>query len=187
MEISVRELCAVESSEDLLITLISLIGLHNLLFDKSSSRLTAVLDFEFAHIGAPVSEWLFSFFDLDGILPAAVSPMGPIRDWMLHEFPQGGVISSDDKKTSKPLNRKLTTAETFAVAWDTALAEAGVNKPSMISGAGETADIWWFSQEICQAYWFFDSFLAKKTPVQLSRMKTSSEQFLEASLAQWGF
>lgn len=33
-----------------------LLGLPNLLFDRTTNRLSAVLDFDFAHIGAPISE-----------------------------------------------------------------------------------------------------------------------------------
>ncbi|KAK9386022.1 aminoglycoside phosphotransferase [Lipomyces mesembrius] len=158
-------------------------SLPNLLFDTSTYRLTAVLDFDFTHIGAPISEWLFSFWDIDGLLPGSADPMGPLRNWLLNGFPQGGLISSNDRNVPETLEPQFT----IAAAWDKALAEAGVKKPSTISGADTTADIWWFSQELCQAYWFMESFLARKTPEQLSKMKESSEKSLDAYLVQWGF
>lgn len=62
----------------------------NLLFDRTNSRLSAVLDFDFAHIGAPVSEYLFSFWDLDGLLSGSSDPIDPLRNYILEGFPFRG-------------------------------------------------------------------------------------------------
>ncbi|KAK9313394.1 hypothetical protein V1524DRAFT_417268 [Lipomyces starkeyi] len=156
--------------------------LPNLLFDKSSFRLTAVLDFDFSHIGSPISEWLFSFWDLGGILPGSADPIGPIRSWLLNGFPSDDSIAHDENDDGKEESTWMITA-----AWDKALAEAGVKKPSTIRGAGDTADVWWFSQEICQPYWFIEDLIGKKTPEKLNEMQMTSEQMLDMYLVQWGY
>lgn len=63
-----------------------LLGLPNLLFDHTTNRLSAVLDFAFAHIGAPISEYLFSFWDLDGLLSGSSDLTDPLRNYILQGF-----------------------------------------------------------------------------------------------------
>ncbi|KAJ5915760.1 Aminoglycoside phosphotransferase [Penicillium verhagenii] len=121
--------------------------LPNLLIDCANGRVTAVLDFDFAHIGAPISEYLFSFWDLDGILPGSAEPLGPLRKYMLDGFPEQ--------------NTSIDTKLKLAQAWDNALTEVGVKKPSTIRKAGDIADIWWFSQDLCQAFWFMENFVKR--------------------------
>ncbi|OOQ89873.1 phosphotransferase enzyme family protein [Penicillium brasilianum] len=146
--------------------------LPNLLFDRTSNRLTAVLDFDFAHIGAPISEYLFSFWDLGGLLPGSSDP-DPLRNYILKGFPflEEGV---EDKWK-------------LARAWDNALSHVGAKKPLTIEKAGDIADIWWFSQDLCEAYWFIDGFLEKRTPEKLEELKAESASNLEGYLTQWGF
>lgn len=141
-----------------------------MLFDTNTLDLTAVLDFDFSHVGAPVSEFLFSFLDVGGILPGSIEPHGQLRKWILNGFPK-----RTDKATRVPK------------AWDNALAKVGSKKSSDIKGAGNVADIWWFSQELCQAYWFMDRFMARQTPETLAKLKARSAQDLDKYLKLWGF
>ncbi|KAL1843347.1 hypothetical protein VTK73DRAFT_2868 [Phialemonium thermophilum] len=142
----------------------------NLLFDPATHRLAAVLDFDFSHVGAPVSEFLFSFWDVNGILPGSAEPQGPVRKWLLKGFP-----------------KRIDARFRLARSWDEALGRAGAKKPSSIEEAGHVADIWWFSQELCQAYWFMDRFVAHKSEEALAKLKAGSARRLEKFLALWGF
>lgn len=151
----------------------------NLLFDRETKRLTAVIDFDFSHVGAPVSEYLFSFYDMDYLLTSSVEPNGPIRGFLLGGFPEGDEHKSIDSGTLGELQR--------ARRLDAAFASQGVRRPSTISYAAAASDIWWFSQELCQAYWFIDGFLARKTPEQLESMVSSAAANLEKYLDGWGY
>ncbi|KAK9427620.1 hypothetical protein V1505DRAFT_379558 [Lipomyces doorenjongii] len=142
----------------------------NMLFDISTYRLTAVLDFDFSHIGAPVSEYLFSFWDMNALLTGSAGQMGQMRKWLLNGFP-----------------KRIDARFKLARSWDHALGEAGVEKPSTIDGAGHIADIWWFSQELCQAYWFMDRFTANRSAEALETLKAGSIRNLEKFLTLWGF
>lgn len=149
--------------------------MSNLLFNRRSNRLSAVLDFDFAHIGAPISEYLFSFWDLDGLLPGSSDPNDPLRNHILKGFPFA------EEEEGVEYKWKL------ARAWENALSDVGAEKPSTIDKAGDIADIWWFSQDLCEAYWFIDTFLEKRTPEKLEEFKAVSASNLERYLAHWGF
>ncbi|KZF21221.1 hypothetical protein L228DRAFT_249007 [Xylona heveae TC161] len=176
----------------------------NLLFDPSTYRLTAVMDFDFAHIGSPISEWLFSFWDIPGLLPGSAEPLGRLRDWLLSGFPSedghGSDKANDDdgnasKKGTAHPEAKSNDPPNFQSnkwnlprAWDAALRHVGVtHRPSTIRAAGDIADLWWFSQELCQAYYFMESFIQKKSSEQLEKMKEHSATTLDKYLVQWGF
>lgn len=115
---------------------------------------------------------MFSFWDLGGLLPGSSDP-APLRNYILRGFPflEEGV---EDKWK-------------LARAWDNALSHVGAKKPLTIEKAGDIADIWWFSQDLCEAYWFIDGFLEKRTPEKLEQLKTESASNLEGYLTQWGF
>ena len=132
--------------------------------------MTAVLDFDFSHIGAPVSEYLFSLLELKYLLPSAADPLDDMRSWLLQGFP-------------KDVDAKYHLSQTF----DAILAEKGVLKPSNIPEAGTVADIWWFSQELCEAYWFMDNFLAKRDEKALEELKDCSARTLGKYLELWGY
>ncbi|GAO20060.1 uncharacterized protein UV8b_07595 [Ustilaginoidea virens] len=146
------------------------IAFVNLRFDPATYRLTAVLDFDFSHVGAPISEHLFSFWDWDALLPSQANPVGSLREWMLEGFPK-------DVEDCFKVNR----------LWDDMLADAHAQKPSTIAGAGLMADLWWFSQELCQAYWFMERIVGKSSAKELEEKKKDSAAKLDKYLALWGF
>lgn len=182
-----------------------ILGLPNLLFCRANNSLSAVLDFDLAHIGAPISEYLFYFWDLDGLLPGSSDdPIDSPRNYILKGFPslEKGVDypegfelrnKTEAASSSAAVSSQAAAAATgeykwkLARAWDNALSDVGAKKPSTIDKAGDIADIWWFSQDLCEAYWFMDTFLEKKSPEKLEELKAESASKLERYLAQWGF
>jgi hypothetical protein len=145
-------------------------GLSNLLYDHSSYCLTAVLDFDFAHIGGPISEYLFSFQELNGILTGSIEPQGSLRDWLLEGFPE-----------------HIDVEFSLARTWDNALAEAGAEKPSTIGRASHIANIWLFSQELCQPHCLMDSFIVNAPAEAKEDIKAEGAQSLQKYLTLWGF
>lgn len=111
-----------------------------MLFNRETNALMAVVDFDFSHVGAPISEYLFSFYDMNGLLAGSAEAVRFFRQFLLHGFPE-----ADDVGDSPDLK--------MARALDAALQQADAKKPSNQHSAGTVADVWWFSQELCQAYW----------------------------------
>lgn len=147
------------------------VGLPNLLFETSTFRLSAIVDFDFSHIGAPISECLFSFYNFEGLFPGSAEPLGRLRELILAGFPK------DIDEGSNKLGR----------AWDNALDRIGSQRPSTIAGADQVADIWWFSQELCQAYWLMERFISKNSPEKLDKYKKEAAANLDKYLTQWGY
>lgn len=95
--------------------------MNNFLFDKENYQITALLDFDWAHIGLPADELLRSFHRRYARLPGPYGqdPDRPaLRHALLHGFP------SPLPAASRSVQWK--TAE----MWDSQLAEAGANRPS---------------------------------------------------------
>ncbi len=134
----------------------------------------AVVDFDFSHVGAPISEYLFSFYDMNGLLPGSGEHLRFFRQFLLHGFPENN--SECDSKDLK-----------MARVLDAALHRVDAKKPSNQHSAGTVADVWWFSQELCQAYWLMDGFVSNRTPVQLAEMKQESAEALQVYLDLWGY
>lgn len=149
--------------------------MSNLLFDRKTNVLTAVVDFDFSHVGAPISEYLFSFYDTNGLLAGRAETERFFRPFLLHGFPE----ADDDGHESPDLK--------MARVLNAALQQVRAKKPSNQPSAGAVADVWWFSQELCQAYWLMEGFLRHRTPEQLAEMKAESAQALKVYLNLWGY
>lgn len=142
----------------------------NILLDPVTRQLTGLIDFDFAHIGAPISEFVLSFMSgFEYCLPgsADAAEAGIQRDYMLKGFPE------DTSDRSKP--------------FDQALMQAGAKKPDAITGADVLSDVWWFSQDICQAFWFLPGVLARRTPEQVAEMRMWGVKNLDFYLSKWGY
>lgn len=129
-----------------------------------------LLNYDFSHIGAPISEFLFSFYEMGVFLSGSAQPLGLTRRYLLKGFP-------------KRIDSRLRVCK----ACDEALGQVGAEKPSTIEAAGHASDVWWFSQELCQAFWFMDRILAKHDDAGLQRMKQTSARNLKRYLDLWGF
>lgn len=103
-----------------------LLALPNLLFDRTNNRLSAVLDFDLAHIGAPLSEeYLFSFWDLDGRLSESSDPIDPLCNYILEVFPF--LEEVEEVETCSSMGQCFT--------------DVGAKQPSTINKGGDVADI----------------------------------------------
>ena len=145
-----------------------------MLFDRETNVLMAVVDFDFSHVGAPISEYLFSFYDMNGLLAGSGETVRFFRQFLLYGFPE-----ADDDSDSLDLK--------MAKVLDAALQQVNAKKPSNQHSASTVADVWWFSQELCQAYWLMDGFLRHRTPAQLAEMKDESAEALKVYLDLWGY
>lgn len=145
-----------------------------MLVDSSKTKVLALLDFDLAHIGPPLAEYVLSFgMGLDYCLPgsAGVHSRPGLRENILGGF---GTL---DPPCALDSSR----------AFHAALNDAGAEKPSDIKQADLLSDLWWFSQDICQAFWLMPAFLEQKSGAQLQKMKDSSAADLEHYLSKWNF
>lgn len=97
--------------------------MNNLLYDKESKKVTALLDFDFASINHPVEEHYFaSFSDVGGGLRALSPAMYPCV--MSDNFEQQPANSSDKDK-------KIWDKAKY---WNAAIAERNVLRPKSLPG-----------------------------------------------------
>lgn len=97
--------------------------MNNLLFDRRSGKITALIDFDFASINHPVEEHYFSSFsDLGGGLRALSPAMYPCV--MLDAFEQQPSNLTDDEKKNRE-NAKM---------WNEAIAQRHVLRPKTMPG-----------------------------------------------------
>lgn len=97
--------------------------MNNLLFDKESNKITALLDFDFASLNHPIEEHYFaSFSDVGGGL-RALSPA------MYH-----CVMSDDFEKQPFDLSEKEKKGWDIAKFWNAAIAERNVLRPKSLPG-----------------------------------------------------
>ncbi|KAI1142920.1 hypothetical protein F5Y05DRAFT_420759 [Hypoxylon sp. FL0543] len=125
------------------------LAMENVLCDPNTKKITALLDFERACVAHPSLEFLLSFRDLGGNIADNRIPYKPMEEDLIDQI----VFDSFEVLT---LPQKTTgvigqTAEFWeqAMAWDRALRDNGVTKPSMILGIQQirlvariTASLW---------------------------------------------
>ncbi|KAM5366198.1 hypothetical protein ACJZ2D_010626 [Fusarium nematophilum] len=88
---------------------------NNLLFDKESGSITALLDYDFAFISHPWHEFLRSF-DGDG---------GQLRGWTGHDDTEQAALREWER----------------AKSWEQELEKAGAKRPRTIQGIENVADV----------------------------------------------
>lgn len=146
------------------------IALPNLLFDRSTQRLTAIIDFDFGHIASPLTEFLYSFQDFAGLLTGAAEPQDGLRELILH----------NSAASQWPEN-------SIAGIWNEALVSENMERPSVIPHAGEVADIWWFGQELLYFHWLLPRAVASMSEEYKQKSLANSAKALRVYLSKWGY
>jgi hypothetical protein len=163
--------------------------LFNLLFDKYSLKLTAVLDWDFAHIAHSISEFFHSFADLHayfGPKSDKADDEALLRDSILTTFPDplpGSDVPLDAKQAS---DEPRVTRWKLASQFNDCLVEAGVLKPSNIPGAAGWADIWWFTQHVCPWFFLQPRQVEKLGPEKALNKRQKADEKLDKQLKEWG-
>ncbi|KAH7369698.1 hypothetical protein BKA65DRAFT_560905 [Rhexocercosporidium sp. MPI-PUGE-AT-0058] len=118
---------------------------NNMLFDPTTHKITALLDWDFSAISHPVHEFLLSFSGF-GVSLQGYSPSESIEDSSLRHAKIYGFPSSFSK-SSVPGSENI--AEDFEKgsrwedlgAWEEALVHMDVKRPSTIQGVETVADV----------------------------------------------
>ncbi|KAJ3493016.1 hypothetical protein NLG97_g4999 [Lecanicillium saksenae] len=144
--------------------------LPNLHFDRPTNRLTGIIDFDFARIGCPLSEFMDSFLHFQGLLVGMALDEGE-RDLLLAGYKE---YDGDAK---------------YAIghAWEAALAAEGVTRPSQIPNADLVSNLWWFAEDLCEGFWEIPRLMASGfAKGREATLKAEAAERLEKYLVHWG-
>ena len=117
-----------------------------MLFDPETNEITALLDYDFGHIGSQADEYFYSLGELHGLLVPPFQEEDDInlmRERLLHGFDEQ--VASDK---SEMVDWRL-----FA-ALDEQLAAEGVERPVDIPGIDQLSAIYWFLQDVSPPMFF---------------------------------
>ncbi|KAJ4165723.1 hypothetical protein LMH87_007343 [Akanthomyces muscarius] len=144
--------------------------LPNILFDRSTNNLKAIVDFDFGHSGSPLTEYLYSFPEFYGLLLGVAEPMNGLRDLILNGY----------TGATRP---SLVVGKT----WEVALAAEGAQRPSTIEGADIVSDVWWLGQELLQFHWMIPRLHERMSAEDKERSRNKSAMRLQTYLEHWGY
>lgn len=154
--------------------------IFNMLFDVESNRLTALLDFDFAHVATPADEYFYSMGMLGYILLGPLEE-GPEKQWVkcLVQGCEGNIPATKEERGHVPWRTLEILSEEFA--------RAGVLRPQDIKGIGELAGVKWFLEAVFPPFFASPRWLSKRTPEQIESIKSSHEAQIKAYLETWGY
>jgi hypothetical protein len=144
---------------------------NNLLFDESTLKVTALLDFDFSYVGTIMEEFmLFSFGNMSGGQlpgPLEVGSQLELRKAMLNGFPSPLPIEADSD-----------VEWDVAKAWDEALAQAGAAGPRTIPGFERIADTYWFADTLSPYELDNPVMRQRRTAEQLEAIRDKTESLI---------
>lgn len=146
------------------------IALPNLLFNRAENKLTAILDFDFGHIGIPLTEFLYSFPEFNGLLGGAADEADGVRELVL----------------GQPLAHPLPEKDIGNI-WQKALLDCGALTPSTMDGADLVSNIWWFSQELLYFHWLVPRAVDSMSEDTKRRFLQKSAEAIQVYLSLWGY
>lgn len=153
------------------------IAIDNILYDRQTKKLTAVLDFDFAHISAPADEFFRSlghglgrFPDTRGASPDELS----LQNAMLHGFPS-------------PLPASDEVQWAVAKVWDDALRSRKLQRPGSIPNMVQLSDVFWLSSQILPFRLCSDTVVRNSSPEIVAQWKADGLKRLDAFLQDHSF
>ena len=157
--------------------------LHNILFDEDTNRITALLDFDFGHIGSQADEYFYSFAAINSLLVPPFeddAEVGALRAYLLRGF-DGIARQEIANRPSEPINWKIATM------LDEEFTRAGVQRPQDILEIEDISSIYWFMQNISPPEFFLKRYRARVSPERLRSRRDEAERCLKKYLDGWGF
>jgi hypothetical protein len=112
--------------------------MNNMLYDKTTKRITAVLDFDWSCITHPSEEFLTGLWDVRGGISDRVGKLEP------------NILTGDfNTPPTDGTSAEEVRAWEVATPWETALAKKGAVRPSSIAGIGKVQALSSFEQLLC--------------------------------------
>lgn len=165
-------------------------GTHNVLIDPETLQVTALLDFEFCQIATPVEEYLYSFYDINCILPGPHTTddgLAVLRTSLLHGFPTPLPESPPPQTGPVRFGAKKNIQWHIAKAWDDELEKVGALRPATIPSSPEISALHWFCQDICPFYFLQKMWIDTRAPGEVEQEKKKREALLDKYLTGWGY
>nr|POF15047.1 hypothetical protein CFP56_72151 [Quercus suber] len=153
-------------------------SVDNVLFDRTSKKLTALFDFDFSHVSSVADEFFRSLGHGIGRFPCIRdqdSEEIKLHDAMLHGFPS-------------PLPPNTEEVDwTAAKAWDDAIRARNLQRPATIPSMPIVADLFWLSSQILPFKLCNEVVVGNSTDEQLKKRKEEGEALLSSFLTDYGF
>lgn len=150
----------------------------NVLYDKSTKKLTALVDFDFGHVGTVADEFFRSLGHGIGRFPDTRDgdpDMIQLHNVMLYGFPD-------------PLPENGGDVDWVAAkAWDDALRERSLQRPATIPCMTTLADVFWLSSQILPWKLCNEVVVGNSTEEQLRERKSEGETLLGNFLTYFGY
>ncbi|KAI9760940.1 MAG: hypothetical protein M4579_001316 [Chaenotheca gracillima] len=151
---------------------------NNLLFDKETQRITAILDFDWAQVSGVAEEFFRSLSDVHGRLPGPYSVEAEqlaLRQALLEGFPTPLPAQASD------VNWRA------AEAWDNELEHSGAQRPRTIKGIAALSKLYWLSGQICPFLLFNETIANDRSKEQHDKDKEDAEALLIQFLEDHGY
>jgi hypothetical protein len=147
-------------------------------------EITGLIDWNFAHLAAPISEFLHSLGDFHGLLDAKSldSDEQMLRHYHLTGFPTDLPISTAKSTERSGPGEPAHIDWQKIKRWDDTLAHVGVRKPSNIDGADGISDLWWFTQQLCPWRCLQERKIEKLGPEKVAKMRHEANKQLDTQL-----
>ncbi|KJZ71760.1 hypothetical protein HIM_08845 [Hirsutella minnesotensis 3608] len=146
---------------------------NNILFDKNATRITALLDFDWAFISNPFEEFLFSFNDIGGNTGDDDIDKAILR--------ANFTIPPD--KVDEEFAKRRNAAE----AWNDAMRKSGAMSPNDIKGADKIRDILRLQMLLCPFQLGNACQLKHMNDKEIEDLRAKGEADLSLWLEKYGF
>lgn len=109
-----------------------------MLLDPDSLQITALLDFDFAHVSFAAEEFLYSFLFIHGLLvgPIEEDDYIALRKAQLEGFQKDAQAPQDEENE---VEGQVSIDWKLAQAWDEELARLNIQRPSSMKGIDEVS------------------------------------------------
>ncbi|OTA69324.1 hypothetical protein K449DRAFT_428766 [Hypoxylon sp. EC38] len=135
--------------------------MENILFEPETKKITALLGFSRTCVLHPSMEFLLSFADFGGNIVHNCVPLTTLDDELIDQIVFSTFSIPRPPKNDTEAYRCTTVFWERAIAWDGWMLEAGVTKPSMITGIREIRRLARIDSSLCPT-WLDDDSLTPK-------------------------
>ncbi|KAF4808754.1 hypothetical protein CGCSCA5_v012043 [Colletotrichum siamense] len=147
--------------------------------DFVHKQVTALLDYDFGHIGSQADEYFFSFPSIHGLMIPLFT--GDSKEEDLRRCLLNGFTKEDVQRKSEKIDWKT------AIMKDEEFSKAGVERPSDIQGIDGFSAVYWFIQDISPPMFLLERWRAKATPERIGMIKREARNNQEKNLDLRGY
>ncbi|OAA56282.1 Aminoglycoside phosphotransferase [Niveomyces insectorum RCEF 264] len=142
---------------------------NNMLFDKETKKLTAVLDFDWAYISNPFEEFIFALGDLGCNVRLG------------HDKISEAILLGDFSTPPVDLDEASTGRWEISKAWNSAMTKQGVASPANIKGADKIRDLMQLHTLLCPHQLGDENIVKKMDEKKTNEILTKTE----TDLVEW--